>query len=92
MSRIQRPIWRFCYKANGHGGRSIIYERDENDDFLCGLDHTSSNVLTTSRTCLFELPAGTHTFKLSARTASTDVGQEVRGGTSVIIIPIAQAP
>ena len=80
------------YAANGHGGRSILFMRDENGDSVCNVDHTSDDVLYASRTCMFELPAGTHIFRLSARTASSFVGQEVRYVTRAIIVPIAQAP
>jgi hypothetical protein len=81
------------YSANGHGGRSILYMRDADGNYLCSTDHTSDNVLAVTTVCFFELPAGTHTFSLSARTASTDVGQEVRsGGTYATLVPLAQAP
>jgi hypothetical protein len=80
------------YATNGHGGRSILYVRDENGNYICNLDTTSDSVMHTAKTCFYELPAGTHTFKLLARTASSFVGQEVRVGTEGIIIPIAQAP
>jgi hypothetical protein len=80
------------YTGNGHGGRSIVYLRDQNNVAYAGLNHTSSNVLDSSVVGFFELPAGQHTLKLTARTASTNVGQEVRLGTHAIIIPIGQVP
>jgi hypothetical protein len=80
------------YTASGHGGRSILYMRDENGSIVCGSNHTSDMTSTASNTCLKELPAGAHTFRLSARIASSDVGQEVRSETGAIIIPLTQAP
>ncbi len=80
------------FEANGHGGRSTLYLRDEGDNLLGAVTHASDLTHTTSRTMFFELPAGQHTLKLSAVTVGGTVGQEVRSATHAIIIPIAQAP
>jgi len=80
------------YATNGHGGRSIMFVRDGDGNYICNLDTTSESVMHTARTCFYELPAGTHTFRLLARTASAGVGQEVRIGTEATIIPIVQLP
>jgi hypothetical protein len=80
------------FTANGQGGRSLLYLRDENGNSLGAVNHTSSSVSAAAATFTFDLPAGQHTLRLTARTASEDVGQEVRGGTSAVIIPLAQTP
>jgi len=79
--------------ANGHGGRSIFYLRDATTGKgLGGLSHTSSNVLETTTVIFADFSPGIHTLKLTARTASSYVGQEVRAGTHAVVMPIAQSP
>ena len=74
------------------GSRSVVRLYDGNNQVLCGLQHTSTNVLTTSRTCIANVSAGSHTFTLEGRHVSGSQAPLVRGGSNVIIIPLAQAP
>jgi hypothetical protein len=80
------------FTANGNGGQSLMYLRDQNNVSYGAVNHTSSNVHDASIVTMFELPAGQHTLRLTARTASTNVGQVVRGGTHAVIIPVGQVP